>query len=392
LAIKKISARVQELPIIGNEQCKLLQKASQRLSRKVTIINPIIESFQIMIAHGYTGFESIMILVEEFESHLQEFSKDTGSTTKTLEQLEELIEELDDLIPLLQLSVTNCSPQHVWEDTIVYSKLIQASSCLSIGEHTLLESKEHWIELPSPFSVSLYCLKEFSNRKNGTNQTWAQEYMNAKATVVRFRESRRYQLKIESLDVGKESESITLEIQDIQSMYYTMTGTLLHLEDCIVPILVLKVVQSKTKTTDGIGTPKATSVTQCFALELQSEENVEKISSQLKQLDLSNNDESDGGDSNNEQEPEEETNTNTVKVDSSRLRVLEYIIYLCHVEYCENLPCAEISDRKLIEYFAMKHSTVEKQPIYPNTMHLTSKKKTTTLNQRLQLAAQESKE
>jgi hypothetical protein len=358
---------------------KELVALDKKLSRKLFIVNPIIDSCELAVAQGDVTFETVLQLTSEFKEKLTNFSCNMhkNESHKNLEELKFLLELVEELIPLLQLTlqIRNAGSKSVFSN-IAFSRLLEASSHLVSGDCMVAfsASKPHYeaniaptdskyISIGPNFPVRLYTLFEGSARKNKNDFTWKEDFVRANCSVQRCTTSRSYNLCItEDLNDGRYHEvdenfrKRIIPVSSIKRMFYTCSGKLLGLTESILPVIVLKLILKPETNVKN----DATSGVEWIALELyrdtviidnqsvsssdsdDEDVNIEKGVEESPLLEIENL-------KLTENMPTEASDHEDISL--SHLCLLEYMLRLCHLEIREGVAHSAVSDQTLALYF-----------------------------------------
>ena len=372
-----------------------LDNLKAKLERKLSIILPIIDKIQLNVAKGNQEFQACLTLSTELSQSLHDLSAGELKIT----QFRETIDLIDEMIPLLSLTLHSLKPHQGSESArLSYSRLLKASSALVMGETTLTfgskttASKTLMIPIGPVFPVRLYSLFEGSARKTGNDFTWKEEYFKATCQMHRYTnlKEKKYSLLItqdlndsrfhEEVDASKVGNGMIpgpsklISILDISRMYYTLSGSLLNIEESRLPVLVLKLVFADEKTPPN-QTPKSSGLkTEWIALELLMDMEFNDISDTESQDSSTNTThEALKNLSIKDTENEESTNTKDPAPETTldQLCLLEYLIRLACLEETEQISHTNVSDSLFYGYF--------ENEIESNPHHLQQTDKPSTL-------------
>ena len=370
LALKKIQSSLQGDSLSSsrastaastaqsNDEQDMLKNLEIKLSRKLSVILPVLDQIHQDVARGKEEAESIVALSKELQICLDklagysqeaslggrggEASDSSASIAKMRgkkrEQFGIVLDLLDEIIPLLQLhltatrSVDTLASQSASSLSLQlsYSRLLKASAALVTGDavasfaHT--DSATTSLQVGPTIGVRLYTLFQGSARKD-VPFTWKEEFL--KGIVKVFRKSptssspRGYFLEIsEDLNDGRVHDDVNpfllengvfvkgakriVDISHLAKMFYTSAGALLSIEESRMPVLVLKTLSDNEQTGNAKpgssstpSTPQVGSKVEWLALELflQQDDTDEKDSSSSSS---SVDDEDDGNDNDGE--------------------------------------------------------------------------------------------
>jgi hypothetical protein len=396
LALKKVSSFVNERTKTESTTensaadslvLEEMQLLDQKLSVKLSIVNPIIDSCELSVAQGNTDLEPVLKLTDKFKTSLTDFGTNIAKrpAKQNIQMMKAVIEELDDLIPLLQLVLQTKTPTDSGKKLYVSpSRLMQASSHLVttdciIKSLSVENDKVPKIPVGPTFQVRLYTLFEGSARKASVDWTWKEEFGRANAKIFRSNLNRSYTLVLEENfddgryhDESQKPEEREIVILDILKLFYSCSGTLLNIQESLMPVLVLKVA---TEEYSNVGQTPKSRKPEWLALELYkvsgegddqdsfdadsesegSEADLEDYSKELdestlklKTLDISS------------KTPQKKSVNSPAKdnVSLSDLCLLEYLLRLCSLEMGRNISHTSISDDVLSQYF-VNHSSSE---------------------------------
>ena len=243
IALKRFSDGLKEdVAQEPREFMKQLIKLDKKLTRKLLVVNPIIDSLELQVTQGRNDLDHILQLTDEFKQSLEKLSIRVHRQTPTenLNQMKEIVEDIDDLIPLLQL-VPRATQRTSVDAKLCVSRLLQASAAMQ-------KPLPGAGEVDCQFTVRLYTLFQGSARKNAVDWTWKEDY--SKCTVTLKREPQfSYTLVLtENFGDGRVHDEAprhrAINVPVIEKMFYACSGTLLNIKEATLPVLVLKVVQS----------------------------------------------------------------------------------------------------------------------------------------------------
>ena len=243
IALKRFSDGLKEdVAQEPTEVMKQLIKLDKKLTRKLLVVNPIIDSLELQVAQGRTDLDHILQLTDEFKQSVEKLSISVHrqSPTENLNQMKDIVEDIDDLIPLLQLVPR--APQRASADTkLSVSRLLQASAAMRKRLHGAGE-------VDCQFTVRLYSLFQGSARKNAVDGTWKEDYSKCTVTLKREHQFSYTLVLTENFGDGRVHDEPprhrAINVPVIEKMFYTCSGTLLNIKEATLPVLVLKVVQS----------------------------------------------------------------------------------------------------------------------------------------------------
>jgi len=268
-----------------------LETLKQKLEMKLSVITPTIDMFELIVARGNTALVSTMELIiplknkinslyEEIgysETYKDESKSETLSEDYLVKSLTEIITMIDEITPILNLALLTShtilqqSNQNYPKTIISPSKLMKVTTELYNSEKKFRESNNTKAKVGPSFSLKMYSLFTSSSRqrKQDVDWTWKEEFNLARAFINRIGNQGNdyfYELEIvenleddryheeEELKIGKNNLSnypnekffipgkkIVYNISDIRSLFYTSSGSLLHIEECTSAVLILKV-------------------------------------------------------------------------------------------------------------------------------------------------------
>ncbi|KAJ3372560.1 Ca(2+)-dependent cysteine protease [Kappamyces sp. JEL0680] len=353
-----------------------LQHLQQKLEKKLRIITPIIDQVELEVAQGKTNdMNATLALTDELKAALEALGKlGHKKLAQQVAEMKKMVDLVDELIPLLSLALQSRKATAAGlsgESRISFTRLLQASSALVTCDAQMLFADKDpspspsWVPVGPTFSVRLYSLFEGSARKTTTDYTWKEEFFKASCTIQRqVSKERQYSLVItqdlnderyhDEVDLETVSgfvpgPSRTLPLLHISKMYYTSSGSLLNIEESLLPVLVLKI-SSRVDTPTTDATPGTSQKTEWIALELfrtdlfvdsDSEEDEQPLPDFKKKLQVS-------------QEPEaaHEAGFGDGVPQLGQLCLLEYLIRLCCLEMSEGGSHTAVSDALFSHYFA----------------------------------------
>lgn len=339
LALKKIQSSLQGDSLSStrasttasttqaNDELEVLKNLEIKLSRKLSVILPVLDQIHQDVARGKEEAESIVALSKELQICLDnlvvysqeaslggrggEASDSSASIAKMREKKRGkfmiVLDLLDEIIPLLQLHLSatrsvdtlasqSAPPLYL---QLSYSRLLKASAALVTGDavasFTHADSANTSLQVGPTIGVRLYTLFQGSARKD-VPFTWKEEFL--KGIVQVFRKSptlsspRGYFLEIsEDLNDGRVHDDVdpsllekgvfvkgakrVVDISHLAKMFYTSAGALLSIEESRMPVLVLKILSDNEQTgsakpgsSNTPSTPQVGSKVEWLALEL----------------------------------------------------------------------------------------------------------------------------
>ncbi|EEB06647.1 ran GTP-binding protein [Schizosaccharomyces japonicus yFS275] len=274
LAIQQVSSYIKKVPTdhrasLENEKAKLLEI--------IRVVTPAIELIEIISATGNPSFASTRELVETLRSDITHFiqtisgafameedkpTTEKRTTATVLREIETLLLCIQDAIPLLNLSLTTSgvSISSSLPQTTSFSNLLLANSYMRKcnlkfnGEPCLLGPK---------FNIKLYTIFEgHANSKYLSKDTvlWKESMPLGHAYIRRVTSSSQkfeermlaYELCLDqSFDDGmyhdddEKALKIRIPLYNIQSLFYSLSGKILRLDNVSSPVLLLKyIIQS----------------------------------------------------------------------------------------------------------------------------------------------------
>lgn len=355
---KTFTAVLEQVPV--KDKAKIL-RLERELKCKVTIVSNSMETLQLAaIKSGGSNYQDIVDLSKDLNEDIEEFQTDlnnliNGDGVMTTEKvkfltvyIKTLIDKLDSLVPLMNLvlSMSDKSLLTKFHDVVSPNRLLNATGILC-QSNIEFDAKDEDVHIGNPISVTLYDVFYNNNvsRNDDNFIIWKEKFTRAQLTVIRKKDKHMdyvYDLKItEDFDDGryhddegdkKEGER-SIDLRQINRVFFSASGKLLKIEDKSTPVLVLKV---NKLTKDQLSNPIAID-------ELNDNEDDEKFTwLGIGDFEMELDSDSDDEDS-----------TPLPKVNgASPLALLEYIIRLCALQSNDQTSILKASDEHLMTYLA----------------------------------------
>ncbi|ORX50786.1 Ran-binding-domain-containing protein [Piromyces finnis] len=279
-----------------------LEALKQKLEMKLSVIIPTIDMFELIVARGNTSLVSTMEVITPLKNKINSLYEEidycnnyknenkiaTLSEDYLISSLSEIINMIDEITPILNLALLTSSTilqqsnQNYPKTIISPSKLMKATTELYNSEKAFIESHKLKAQVGPSFSLKMYSLFTSSSRqrKQDVDWTWKEEFNLCRAFINRVSSKTKdydYELEIvenleddryhesEELDNGKSNlnnypneknfipgKKIIYNINNIRSLFYTSSGSLLNIEECNSAVLILKIIIENSDEVEGV--------------------------------------------------------------------------------------------------------------------------------------------
>ncbi|RCH86103.1 hypothetical protein CU097_002106 [Rhizopus azygosporus] len=323
-AIRNVTSYISTQLPKNKQASNEIRTLQRQLDLKVKNLKPTIDIIAKSVANGNEDLEPALEMCNDLKRDIDNFANQVDTIKEPEQvkyQLKRLLENIDDAIPSLHLALRSIENQ-LGRATVSPSRLVRASSVLNSDSKT--------------FTLKLYSLFTANQRDASAYAfTWKEEFHKCKLTVSKKDWNRTLVIQ-EDLNDGlyheedEEGKKMTIEIENIERMYYTQSGELLNIEDAKTSVLVLKVLKEKKSEKEE----ESKVETKQTAPEIIKEE---LRTANWYAFGLWNDDDDD----------EQDTK---VKKDTLDILLLESVIKLCSLEAKEQMSHLEASD-ELIQLY-----------------------------------------
>ncbi|KAI5962273.1 YRB30 [Candida pseudojiufengensis] len=381
-AIKSISTFLDKIP---ESQQKQLLKQRHKLKIKINIINITINLIKLASSKGNTILDSTLDLIDDLLLQFEDFDENLNfivnnlSTKNTKESIlkvetymNNLLVDINEAIPILNLSLITSGINlngSLNFNQISPGRLLQASNYINSSNN----------RIGPKFDLKLYTIFYNPSRLKYVDEgdeefneldciSWKETFARCTTTINRVSNLKyQYTLKIKENfndDRYHEDDSIPItkeiNIQNIQSMFFTASGNLLKLENNNSPVLILKLIDKQ-----------------------DNEEWIALGQLSKNEFDEEEEEEEDDDDDENEEEEEEEkdkeetddNDAEELKKQSNSLSLLEYIIKLSKLQQIEQKNILNIPDEILKLYLIQDNTSENNRAISSTDLNYPKSKK-----------------
>lgn len=158
MALKKISTLVStDHPRASNtlQLTSTLTTLERKLTRKLSVVTPILDHVQILVAQGVGGLDGVVTLVTGLREEL-------GALEATVESLQSVIDLVDELLPLLSLALIVSSQNSSLDQPTASSSHTSTSMCGSIPASRLLRASASLVESSNGLTGEIFAIKMYT--------------------------------------------------------------------------------------------------------------------------------------------------------------------------------------------------------------------------------------
>lgn len=353
-AIKTIAGFVTQIPKADARRIDLLKT---KLEDRIEIVSSAIDLIKLVAARGNTNLESTLRLTGDLKNELDSFdesikdltakvegSKSAKSQKEAIDSVETYIKDLllriEEVTPFINLSLTTSGAN-------LSSSLPQQISpglLLRASEYINESNKRGESQVGPSFEITLFSVFYNLNKEQNSKirVTWKEDMKRAFVKVMRVEKKSHlysYQLKIEQTfddgryhdeeDEKEKPQTITVNLNQIVKLFFSVSGNLLKLPEQESPVLVLKV-DKNIAGTDSRANP---SIEDIWWYAFGQYEEVS---------DTDSDSEESTGESDKAVEEQPESSTS--------ITLLEYIIRLASLQESDQSSILEVSDERLSIY------------------------------------------
>ncbi|QHS73177.1 Yrb30p [Saccharomyces paradoxus] len=407
-ALKTITNFVVQIP---KDDARRIDQLKFKLESRMAIVSSAIDLIKLVAARGNTNLQITLRLTKDLKEEIDRFDEKISEMTQKVEgsrsaktqneaikavenYIKDLLLRIEEITPFINLSLTTSGAN--LNSALPYQVspglLLKASYFVSENnrkyENTIRSSEKEKgnkenikVQVGPTFEITLfsifYNLTSESNGQSGI--VWKEDMKRAKAIIYRQNSTEReydYFMKIEQdfndgryhEDDDKEDtpQELTIDLNHIKKLFFSVSGRLLRLEEQDSPVLVLKIDRHDDKE-NGTSDGEKVLLDDITWYAVSGYEEMEENEEEDEEEDAE--EEKDG-----EEEQEEEEENNTLDDKTSSITLLEYIIRLTSLQSNDQKSILEVSDERLSIYLNDENTNSRKDRISNSTIKETEQK------------------
>ncbi|WBW74659.1 GTPase regulator [Schizosaccharomyces osmophilus] len=273
-AVQQVSSYIKRIPDADRDE---LESMKAKLLEMIRVVTPAIELIDIMSSNGNQSLQSTRQLVDALRSDIEKFSvhivgvasADTENEAsnpkhaeetkgKVLEEMRTLLLRIQDAIPLLNLSITTSglSISSSLPKSTNFSQLFKANS--HVLHANLSFSGDKPLQVGPTFRLRTYKIFESRAQSKFLNHDsiiWQEDCSVCVGKVLRIPPQQSYNKDsllsyklslVQSFDDDRYHEenevptSKDIFLNTIQTLFFSVSGKLLRLDDVTTPVILLK--------------------------------------------------------------------------------------------------------------------------------------------------------
>ncbi|QID84932.1 Ran-specific GTPase-activating protein 30 [Saccharomyces pastorianus] len=410
-ALKTIANFVIQIP---KDDARRIDHLKFKLESRIAIVSSAIDLIKLVAARGNTNLQITLRLTKDLKEEIDRFDEKINEMTEKVEgsrsaktqneaikavenYIKDLLLRIEEITPFINLSLTTSGANlnSALPHQISPGLLLQASDfvnesnrkyddAMKSSKKTKDDRKELKVQVGPIFEVTLfsifYNLTSESNGQSGI--VWKEDMKRARIRICRQYSSEKefdYFMKIEQdFNDGRYHENddkedtpqeLTIDLNHMKKLFFSVSGKLLRLEEQDSPVLVLKINShgDQENATTGAEKPPIEDIT-WYAV--SGYEEVEKDDDEEEEEEEEEDNE-EGGESGEEGESEEEK---LLEDKTSSITLLEYIVRLTSLQSNDQKSILEVSDERLSIYLNDENTNSRKEGISNSTIKETEEK------------------
>lgn len=399
-ALKTIANFVIQIP---KDDARRIDQLKFKLESRMAIVSSAIDLIKLVAARGNTNLQITLRLTKDLKEEIDRFDEKINEMTEKVEgsrsaktqneaikavenYIKDLLLRIEEITPFINLSLTTSGANlnSALPYQISPGLLLKASDFVNESnrkyENAIKSSKkakedqkkELKVQVGPIFEVTLfsifYNLTSESNGQSGI--VWKEDMKRARVRICRQHSSEKefdYFMKVEQdFNDGRYHENddkedtpqeLTVDLNHMKKLFFSVSGKLLRLEEQDSPVLVLKIDSHDDKESGSTGAEKGP-VEDITWYAVSGYEEVEE-------------DEEEEEDNEEESESEEEK---PLEDKTSSITLLEYIIRLTSLQSNDQKSILEVSDERLSIYLNDENTNSRKEGISDSTIKETEEK------------------
>ncbi|CAI4061999.1 hypothetical protein N7582_002021 [Saccharomyces uvarum] len=402
-ALKTIANFVIQIP---KDDARRIDQLKFKLESRMAIVSSAIDLIKLVAARGNTNLQITLRLTKDLKEEIDRFDEKINEMTEKVEgsrsaktqneaikavenYIKDLLLRIEEITPFINLSLTTSGANlnSALPYQISPGLLLKASDFVNESnrkyENAIKSSKkakedqkkELKVQVGPIFEVTLfsifYNLTSESNGQSGI--VWKEDMKRARVRICRQHSSEKefdYFMKVEQdFNDGRYHENddkedtpqeLTVDLNHMKKLFFSVSGKLLRLEEQDSPVLVLKIDSHDDKESGSTGAEKGP---------------VEDITwyavSGYEEVEEDEEEEEEEEDNEEESESEEEK---PLEDKTSSITLLEYIIRLTSLQSNDQKSILEVSDERLSIYLNDENTNSRKEGISDSTIKETEEK------------------
>ncbi|CAI4039121.1 hypothetical protein SMKI_07G0920 [Saccharomyces mikatae IFO 1815] len=405
-ALKTITNFVIQIP---KDDARRIDQLKVKLESRMAIVSSAIDLIKLVAARGNTNLQITLRLTKDLKEEIDRFDEEISEMTLKVEgsrsaktqnaaikavenYIKDLLLRIEEITPFINLSLTTSGANlnSALPHQVSPGLLLKASdfvsennrkyvSVLKCSDERTRDKEDLKVQVGPTFEVTLfsifYNLTSESNGQSGI--VWKEDMRRAKVRIYRqeytgkeydyfmrvaqdFNDGRYHEVD----DKEDTPQELTINLNHIKKLFFSVSGKLLRLEEQDSPVLVLKIDRHNDKENDT-GEAEKGPIEDITWYAVSGYEGMEENGEE----DEDENGEEDREEvEEDEKEQEEKQEDSALEDKTSSITLLEYIIRLTSLQSNDQKSILEVSDERLSIYLNDENTNSKRDGISDSTI------------------------